>query len=482
MPCERLVCHENLECLLSGSRGDLLHAISSRAAAFQLYRASLPKERLIPYSLTRPLRAFLNDDGVIRSSDFTERLTRIGATGFLPSYRSSLFLERWARQAGLELLSPRYRLQRTLEDKIRFHHLLDQHGLPVPGGFELTTQDQIKQLPRFPLVCQVPSSEGMEGTFLVGSRRQLRARLEDQSLRLPLLCREFIRGLSLGITIVVGVRGLLLSATRFQCRRLLHCDKDIEGVQWVSSARFSSVQRRTIASAMDALGGALRQAGFWGVANVDFILAGDEVFIIECNPRFSSSTPQLSLNPSLLHGLDFMAEHLRAVRGRSLSSHRPMMPSTGYEGAYVDFNRWAMAIIKAARRRVVQSMPGLGIYDFAQSRLGFLSHDINDLQGEQRLLFHYSTPAGTHLGARSDLGSLLTNFPLFSFGRGRSALTRRGRSLLRQLASEVRFARPRQTLADLRPRAAPAQAESQPAGTGPVITRAPARPPGGPDG
>lgn len=460
MDLGRLVCHENLECLLCGSRHHLRHAISTQAAAFQLYQASLPPERLVPYSLTRPLRPFLNDDDVIRHSDLTENLTRIGATGFVPSYRSSRFLERWGRGAGLDLLSPLYCLQQELEDKIRFHHLLEQHGLPVPGGCVLTTPDQIVLLSRFPLVCQTPAGEGMEGTFLVSSRRRLRARLEEQSLKLPLLCREFVRGTVLGITIVVGARELLLSAVRIQCRRLNHREKDLAGVQWAPRSGFSAIQSRNIAGVMTTLGTVLQRAGLRGVANVDFILSGDEVLIIECNPRFSSSTPQLSFNPSLLHGLDFVVEYLRAVRGQPLGAHRPSLPRSGYEGAYVDFSDWTVAIIKAARRRVVNAMPRLGVYDLDGGRLRFLSPNISDLRGGQRLLFHYSTPAGTHIGAKSDLGSVMTNFPIFSFQRHRCALTRRGRTLLRQLVGEVRFVRPNQTLADLAALAAPVQART----------------------
>jgi hypothetical protein len=448
MPAQRLACHENLECLLSGSRRRLMHAISNEAAAFPLFRDSLPADRLIPFSPTRRMRPFLNDDHVIRHSDLTERLTRSGATAFLPSYRSSRFLERWGREAGLDLLSPGFQLQRTLEDKIRFHGLLERHGLPAPAGGVLATPDGVGEL-RFPLVCQTAAGEGMEGTFLVGSRRQLRARIETRALRLPILCREFIRGTPMGITIVVGARKLILSAVRVQCRRLHHREQDLAGVQWIARGGLSSPQRRTIERTMESLGAALQQVGFRGAANVDFMLSGDAIYVIECNPRFSSSTPQLAASPELLHGLDFVAEYLRAVRGRPLRASRPALPDSSQEGAYVDVSDLAVALMKAAGRRVVREMPPIGVYELTGDRLRFVSTDVSDLRGGQRLLYHYSTPAGTPVGARSDLGSVMTRFPVFSFKGRRSALTRSGKALMVQLLSRVRLAGASPSLADL---------------------------------
>lgn len=465
------VCHENLECLLSAGRADLLHAVSAQAVALPMFQASLPAGRLILFHPGRKFRPFLNDDAVLRHSDLGPRLIRAGAVGFLPSYRSSRFLERWGQEAGLHILSPRHSLQRALEDKLRFDQLLTRHAIPAPEGGTLSSADQIGRLPAFPLVCQVPSSEGMEGTLLVPSRRQLLALLRAQKLKLPLLCRRFVQGVVLGMTIVVGERELILSAARHQCRRLRHREVDLAGVQWARSDSFSATQRDNMARVMSALGDALRQAGLRGTVNVDFILAGDDVLLIECNPRFSSSTPQLSGTPSLLHGLDFVAEHLRAVRGRPLSAHRPTLPRSTFEGAYVDFSEWAMSVMRSAHRRIVAAMPGVGVHEMVRDLLRFRSPDVAELQGDQRLLFHYSSPPDTPLGPRTDHGSLFTCFPIFSFRAGRSALTRRGQTLMRLLSGEVHFSRPHQTLADL--------AE---AGGGALWRDGPERPPAEPGG
>lgn len=469
----RAACHENLECLLSRRRGELLHAVAREAPAFELYRHSLPARRLVPFGLARRVRSFLNDDKTIERSDLTRALRSAGAGGFVPSYRSSPHLERWGAEAGLELLTPSYRLQRFLEDKLRFHRLLEQHGLPAPAGRELTAPEQIRALPPFPLVCQTPDGEGMEGTFLVDSRRELRARLERGALKLPLLCRRFVRGTALGITIVVGARELILSAVRHQCRRLHRRQRDLAGVQW--AAELPHALRTAIARVMAALGRVLRQTGFRGAANVDFVVdsggGAGQVLIIECNPRWSSSTPLLALEPELLHGLDLVTEYIRAVRGFPLSAHRPRLPRSRFEGAYVDLGEWALSVTRAAGRRVVDSMPRLGVYGFEGDRLRFLSPDVGDLHAGDRLLLHYSTPPRTRLGARSDLGSLLTRFPLFSFREGRAALTRRGHALLEQLVREVRFRRPPRTLADL--------AAASPLG---AMISASARPPRAPAG
>ena len=288
----------------------------------------------------------------------------------------------------------------------------------------------------------------MEGTFLLQSRRQLRDQLRGETLRLPLLCREFIDGAALGITIIVGAHELVLSSVRRQCQGLLHRE-ELAGVQWIPRGDLKAAQRRNITEVMGRLGRALRGAGFRGAASIDFLLAGDEVLIIECNPRFSSATPQLSFEPRLLHGLDLIEAHARAVRGLHLGPPCHGLPDVGFQGAYVDLSAQIVSLMKDARRRVIHQLPLPGVYDFHGGLLRFVSPDVRDLDGVSRLFFHYSTPAGAHISGNSDFGSLFTNFPLFDLRRARALLTARASGLIGQLYSGVRFTRPSRTLADL---------------------------------
>ena len=444
-----IACHENLESLLSRGRGQLLHAVAHQAPAYPLFQASLPAARLLPFDMTRRVRPFLNDDQVLVHSDLAARLSGAGVRGFIPSYRASPRLERWAADAGPALLSPPHALQRRLEDKVEFHALMARLSLPTPSGLVLHAPDQLGLLPAGPLVCQVPFSEGMDGTFLVRSASHLGRRLRAGELRLPLLCRELVKGLVLGITVVVGQDQVLLSAVRHQCRGLRQRDRGLAGIQWVARSRLPPEGRRAIGRAMAALGRGLATEGFRGVANIDFILAGEQVRIIECNPRFSAATPQLAAWPELLHGLDLMSEHLSALQGEPLSRHRPTLPATDFEGATVDFSDWTLAVMRASGRRTVATLPELGVHAFAGQRLRQVSLDVAELRGPERLLFHYSTPAGPPPSRRSDFGTLITAFPMFSFRRPRAVLTRPGASLMGQLERQVTFRRPRCTLADL---------------------------------
>ena len=445
-----IACHENLECLLSGGHGQLLHAVARQAPAYPLFEATLPSARLLPFDMTRRVRPFLNDDQVLAHSDLAARLSGAGVRGFIPSYRASPRLERWSAGDGPVLISPPHALQRRLEDKVAFHRLMARLRLPTPAGVVLATPGQLGLLPAGPLVCQVPFSEGMDGTTLVRSARQLARRLRAGELRLPLLCRELLQGLVLGITIVVGPGQVQLSAVRHQCRGLRQRDRGLSGIQWLPRSALPPGAGRSIGRTMAALGRGLCGEGFRGVANIDFILAAEQVRIIECNPRFSASTPQLAAWPELLHGLDLMSEHLRALQGAPLSCHRPSLPHTSFQGATVDFSDWTLAVMRAARRRKVAGLPQLGVHDFTGDKLKQISLDAAQLHGPERLLFHYSTPANAPPSLRSDFGTLITSFPMFSFRRPRAALTRRGAELVGQLEQRVRFRRPSCTLADLR--------------------------------
>lgn len=433
----RLACHENLEALLSRSRHDVTHFVAHNAPAWPLFATNLSGDQLQSYRLSRKIRPYLNDAKVALHSNLGDALRCHGVERLIPSYRATRPLERWASQSGVELLSVPGALQRRLEDKLFFQRFLEHHRLPAPEGRIVEREEEIDALADAPFVAQLRSGHGMEGTFLFRAPHELRERVRRGKVALPLLCRRYVRGAPLGITIVVGAQELLLSAVRRQCRGLEEQADAPSGVQWLSAEALPPAARASIEDTMSALGLALRGSGYRGAANIDFMLEGDSALIIECNPRFSAATPQLSLQPALLHGLDFFAEHCRAVAEERLTANLPTLPDSSYEGTYVDLSDGSLAILKAARRRVAGAMPPLGVYAIRGERLVFTSLDLEPLREPDAALFYYSTGEGERVGAGSDLGALYTNVPLFAARGVRFELMPESTRLIESLREEL---------------------------------------------
>jgi glutathione synthase/RimK-type ligase-like ATP-grasp enzyme len=437
----RVACLENLELLLSPLRGEFDFFLPGTATAAELVAHSVPAERIRWLTPRRRARSFLNDWTVVNQSDLTEQLHRAGISRLVPSYRSSARLERWARAEGISLLSPSWRLQQLLENKVAFDATLRAWGLPAPRHCVLGSPADAWSVPWFPCVLQVARGEGSAGTFLVRSRDELRELLQDVPFRYPLLVRELISGPAYGVTIVVGSQDLLVSAIRAQTTDLAHPEEGFLATQWCRRNHFSRRLLDTMARVFGATGSALQAIGFRGAAGLDFMVDGDRVLIIECNPRFTAATPQLSLVPPLLHELHFPVEYVRAVTGERLAAHRPFVPDSGYEGACVDFSAWAVPHVLELNRRRVFAMPRIGVYDFRAATLRFVSEDLATLCDDSRLLFHYSSRLGSRIGPRTDLGSLVSNFPVFDFSSGAARLMPSSERLLETLLGEV-LARP----------------------------------------
>ena len=48
----------------------------------------------------------------------------------------------------------------------------------------------------------------------------------------------------------------------------------------------------------------------YGTASIDLIIRDNDIFVIECNPRLSLSSIQMSQRKELIHGYDFNEEFI----------------------------------------------------------------------------------------------------------------------------------------------------------------------------
>ena len=89
---------------------------------------------------------------------------------------------------------------------------------------------------------------------------------------------------------------------RLQCYRAQEGRKNLlfAGLQWLPTRSLSPGLRARIEAVMLQLGVALHGRRFVGTANVDFMVEGEDVLLLECNPRLSAATPQLLRHRELM--------------------------------------------------------------------------------------------------------------------------------------------------------------------------------------
>lgn len=419
----------SLDLLLSHAREQYCCIAATGSPFASFARANLPQEQVIEIEAEEELE----DTLLVASPDLGQTLKEKGVHAFLPFCHVSKTLASWTQKHGLALIAPDPEIQQSLENKIYFDAFLRSHSLPVPDGRVLVSEEDIDHTLPFPGVLQVPASWGGLGTFFIASADQLRETIAKQMLSYPLLFRSFVPGIPVGMTMLIGEHRTVFSALRSQ---LFAPSKEppalFLGVQWLANA---SIPARALSAAERAarmLSAELRALGFRGMANIDLILTKDQAFIIECNPRPSLCTCQLTQERELFHGLDFSKECLACFFEGDPSRDHMHIPESDFTGCVLDLDHIARTF---AGRRIARLWE-VGLYAQDTHGLHFATHDLSGASRDHVLVFHIMHP-GTVLGPDTYMGIAMSSRPLADVTPQATNVTAEGKTLLRHLSGLI---------------------------------------------
>ena len=309
-------------------------------------KSFLPADRVLEFHAPKlQAEVYPATESLLLSSDIARLLRRRKIGDLLLSSSCSAAMHDWSQQNKIRFLAADFQHQRRLENKIWFDRFLRRVGIRCPAGGTMIVGRKPPPIPRGRLVLQVHDSLGGEGTYFVDGADQLAAVAQEASLRPGQRClvRQFIEGVTYGITIFVTPGAIALSAIRSQCyypRGENESRQRFAGVQWIPSDQISQRLRKEIDRVLLRLGDELYRLRYFGVANVDFLVDGHEkVWIIECNPRMSAATPQLLADPQLCGGINCGELFLQGFCGPRRCTANPRrlgLPETTFAGATLD--------------------------------------------------------------------------------------------------------------------------------------------------
>lgn len=368
----------------------------------------------------------LQIDALIKKSDLTAKLVKAGVKYFMVPYRSSVWLEKWAAKNNFRLVVTPYEIQQQLENKSFFDKLLKKNRLPSPA-----TIGNFKKLPvagHSYVAQQATVSDYFRTTFLKNNLELKKFLIANRAKLKNLVIRQYLPGLPVGVSIFIDPRGnYFFSALRRQCfDHHQGWPEDFIGLQWLSSSFLPQPVNRRVNLVLKKLAFVLAQTGFSGVANVDFIVYQNQVYILECNPRLSVAMPQIFYRQDLTvyqKSFEFFIASL-ATAGSYAKIKPPALPKTGFKGSVLE--------LSAERRfTVVKPLP-IGVYSFTNRQLKYLGNGFGLLnrRPDRFLLFHELMP-GMVLKRGYALASVFANFPLFDPMAGK--LNQLGRDLRDQL-------------------------------------------------
>jgi predicted ATP-grasp superfamily ATP-dependent carboligase len=422
------------EAVFSNKTGNLFIAAPSGTPAFDFLARSIDRRRIIPLKGSRTLEPFINDEEVIAKTDINQKIKEFGITHFLPSYRNSLKIEAWVKENKLKILFSPFELQKRLENKIYFDKLLKKSQVASPASVVLNSIKDIELITAFPVVAQLPESEGSEGTFVARSLSELKNWWRKCRPKTALV-REFINGLPYGATIIVSKSGLLLSAVRAQASTPLSPKNTPFGVQWLPSAKLSRSAKRNIENSLIKVGEILRGQKYLGVANIDFILHKDCAYILECNPRFSAATSQLALNAKLLHNCDLTFEHIKAFSSTRNSAVKKFLPKTSFAGCSLEVTDFIKDSLNL-KIKVDNPLPKIGYYYLDKDKL-FCSTKKPLGKAGKTFFFYTSLSLSKRIFEETSLASIYTDFPCYFASADKLSKNKNLKSLLKKVSRIV---------------------------------------------
>ena len=393
--------------MFSRNREKYFYVVNSNSPARNFYISNIPKNKIINIDCKKHRAGIFYDREIASLSDLNSQLEQKKINAFWPFDKPSPKLQKWAFSKKIKLLSPKWDLQKKLENKVFFERFLRKNNISSPEGWIIENADDIKKINKYPAVLQVPYSQGARGTFVIKNASEVQNIIHDKKLKFPLLCRKFIEGIPLGVTLLIGKHDMIFSSIRMQA-----IEKDLNGymgIQWVRSDFFAKPVLAKLNKILLALGKNLRETGYIGAANVDIIIKNKNIFIIECNPRLSLSSMQLTCNRKLFHGLDFIEEFIRAVCGRRLNANKPKIPNTIFEGCTLDLDFLGPDLYKHKVQNPLQT----GVYGLKNKKITYLTDDIDDFIGSKNIFIYGTLDKKQIMTKKTDFGFLMINDPLF---------------------------------------------------------------------
>ncbi len=233
---------------------------------------------------------------------------------------------------------------RCLRDKRRLPDLAAGVGLAAPRTIAEATAQELLALEPIPVPCVVKQAHPERRTTIGGSlvfkdEPAFRAALTELPEDEPLLVQEHMSGGLISLGLVVDRAGRVTAAFQSRSRETWR----IEAGE-VSSSISVAPDRALIERARRMLA----DAGYWGLAQLDFIEQGGEAKLIDVNPRFYGSMPLASAC-----GVNLPAAWHAVALGREQPAVTSYRVGVSYRWLEAD----VAAFLSGYRRRLLRRAP-----------------------------------------------------------------------------------------------------------------------------
>lgn len=388
-------------------------------------RQFLPLKNIIFYRLKNKKisMTMIDFEGMVHNSDIASLLKQNKVDYLLVDHGVDKSLYLWAKKHKVKLIATDFKLSEKLEHKIYFDQFLSKYNLPKPASQVISPASQLELKGK--LVLQDPVSCGGDGTYFVENTSDIKKLLLKKKIKASqkYLLRQFIKGETYGITIFITPSQIALSALRVQCYDGLSDlgQKIFAGIEWLPSRLFKTKLQANLNSVFLRLAKALEQNSFFGYANIDFIVDDkNQIYIIECNPRFAASTTQLLKFTETIGHIKtdkiFVEDFI--FKPKNSKQKISYFPQSNFRGSLL----YIQTALDVKKFLVKKEYPG-GVYRLQNNKIKFITPDVRQIGLKAKeFIFYSDTRKGEYHEANTVLASVVSNFSLYnSKGQANSA-------------------------------------------------------------
>ena len=388
-------------------------------------RKNFPASNLIFLKSKRKI-VYPSFQDVVFQTDLVQQLRRNNIKYLVVAHRSSKEIEKWAKNNQIKLIVTLWPLQKKLEDKIYFDKLLAKYRILSPKTILAKNPEKyLKSNQTY--VIQKSDSFGLFGTcFYRPGKNSPKLKINYKKI----LVREYLPGVPVGVSIFLDQAGnYFFSGLRLQCFIYQNgFPKDFIGIQWLPSNFFPSAVNKKINIELKKLVKLLKDEKFKGVANIDLLIYRHEPYIIECNPRLSTSTPQIFSWPELTKVKNSWQFFLNTFQGQdNIRIKKNKLPAHNFKGSVLDIDL-------PAKTKIRKILP-VGVYKIEKHKIRFISQLVKDFLGNQNSFFLFHELSGQEAINRDfTLATIISNSPIFNLNSGE--LNQKGIKLFNYIKKE----------------------------------------------
>ncbi|SDJ33942.1 carbamoyl phosphate synthase large subunit [Salimicrobium halophilum] len=180
----------------------------------------------------------------------------------------------------------------SLEDREAFYDLLQEIDVPHVPGEMCHSADEARQAAdsyQYPLLCRPSYVIGGQGMVVIHSKDELEAALEEtEAKHYPLVMDQFITGNEVEVELVSNGKDVFIPG--------LMAHIEAAGVHSGDSmAVFPAQVKPDVQEKVETYAEQIAtHVNYKGIMNIQFLVNGDDVYVLEVNPRSSRTVPIVS--------------------------------------------------------------------------------------------------------------------------------------------------------------------------------------------